>query len=63
MMVKAFGVTWKSEKQKKKKKADPKSLKELYEDNLNEMDVILNNGITGKSLMNKIYYLKQCNWK
>ena len=60
MMVKAFGITWKSEKQKKKKKADPKSLKELYEDNLNEMDVILNNGITGKSLMNKIYYLKQC---
>ena len=58
--MEAFGLIWQgSNRKKKKKKRSSKELKELYQEQHDEMNKMLSEGCTAKSLNAKIYKLKE----
>ena len=58
--MEAFGLIWQgSNRKKKKKKRNSKELKELYQEQHDEMNKMLAEGCTAKSLNAKIYKLKE----
>ena len=58
LQIECFGIKWVS-KGKKQKKRNYKELKELYEEQMGELDDLIDKGVQGKDLMSKIYQIKK----
>ena len=60
IMVESFGVIWETQgRTKSQKKRESKQIRQLYKDQQDELDEMLNEGFNTKDLNAKIYKLKQ----
>ena len=57
LQIASFGITWKGETKKKKKK-DSKEIKEIYMEQQNELEETLKAGLQGKDLNRRMYKLR-----
>ena len=60
IQIESFGITWEGQgKQKKKMKRDSKELNQLFKEQNEEMDKMLEEGSSAKDLNSKIYKVKE----
>ena len=59
ILLESFGVSWQGSKRKKRKKRDSKQLKQLYQEQQQELNNMLEEGFSSKSLDAQIYKLKE----
>ena len=57
MLVRAFGIIWRSDKKKHKRKEN-KEIKALFEEQVGELEEALDIGASGKDLNNKVFRLR-----
>ena len=54
LQIECFGLKWVSKNSKKQRKRDYKELNELYKEQMDDLNELIDKGVSGKDLMNKI---------